>query len=292
MPTFAHFVPYAPIDEQTVARFAPTVPPEVVSAWREHGSGYVSDGYFRLVDPGRAAQSLEGTMNLPEGAAVLFTTALGDLVVHLGGRYLVVKFRWGVIDVTPPGTSFAELVRLMDDPAARDLSFEWSPYLEAARRTGVPALDEVLGFVPMLALGGPPVAENLRRMGLWEHLAIIAQMAGVPSVRGDLRTPETERPVPSPVPVDRSQLSPALEPLAARGEALFRQLATKAGQGLTDPMTLVPFDDGVAVVRAVRGGATIFVGPDQTVLYSSSAMSFEDGVRAFRAGRRTAPDRF
>ena len=292
MPTFTHFMAHAPIDEQTVARFAPTVSAEVVSAWREHGSGYVSDGYFRFVDPGHAAQMLEGTMNLPEGSTVLFTTALGDLVVHLGGRYLVVKFRWGVIDVTPVGTGFPDLLRLMEDPAARDLSFEWSPYLEAGQRTGVPSMDEVLGFVPMLAMGGAPVAANLQRMGLWEHLAIIAQMAGVPTVRGDLRTPETDRPVPAPVPVERSQLSPTLEPLAARGESLFRQLAAKTGQGMTDPLTFVPVDDGVAVVRAVRGGGTIFVGPDQTVLYSGSSLSFDDGVRAFRSGMRTAPEKF
>lgn len=292
MPTFAHFMPYAPIDEQTIARFAPVVPAEVVSAWREHGSGYVSDGYFRMVDPGHAADRLEGTMNLPEGSTILFTTALGDLVVHFGGRYLVVKFRWGVVDVTPTGMTFPELLQLMDDPVARDLSFEWDPYLEAGQRTGVPSLDEVLGFVPILALGGAPVADNLRRMGLWEHLAIITQMAGVPRVRGDLRTPQTERPVPAPVPVERTQLSPALQPLAERGESLFRQLAAKTGQGMSDPLTFVPVDDGVAVVRAVRGGGTIFVGPDQTVLYSGSSLTFEDGVRAFRSGVRTAPEKF
>lgn len=100
------------------------------------------------------------------------------------------------------------------------------------------------------------------------------------------------RPSPTPVPVDRSTLPAELETLAAVGESLFRRLADGAGRSLDETLTVVPFDDGVAVVRPVRGGGTIFVGPDGTVLYQGSSVGFARGVAAFRAGERTALDRF
>lgn len=202
----------------------------------------------------------------------------------------MIKFRWGVIDVVPNGTMFEGLVQLLDDPVAREISFEWGPYVEAVERTGIPHLEELLGFVPLLGLGGAPVAANLQRMDFWEHIALIAQTVGLPQLRGFLRIPKVA--VPPAVPVDRASLSGALDELAAVGEELFRRLAANAGQQLEGGLNIVPFDDGVAVVRAVRGGGTIFVGADRAVLYQGSAVGFEEGVRAFRAGARTSRDRF
>lgn len=292
MVKFAGFTTLMPIEEYSIEQFAQQVPPEVLSAWRENGMGFFSDGYFRMVDPRRAAEQLEGVVGLPDGSTVLFASALGDLIVHAGGRFLVIKFRWGVIDVAPNGTTFEDIVALLEDPAARQVSFEWAPYPEAVERTGIPHLEELLGFVPLLGLGGAPVAANLQRMDFWEHIPLIAQTVGLPQLRGFLRTPDGERPVPSATAVERSSLSAELEELAGVGEGLFRNLAEKAGQSFEDELTFIPFDDGVAVVRAVRGGGTIFVGADRELLYQGSAVGFEDGVRAFRAGTRTALERF
>lgn len=292
MTKFAGFTTLMPIEEHSIDQFVQQVPAEVVAAWRDNGMGFFADGYFRLVDPRRAAAQREGVVGLPDRSTVLFASALGDLIVHAVGRFLVIKFRWGVIDVAPNGTSFEDIVALLEDPAAREISFEWAPYPEAVERTGIPHLEELLGFVPLLGLGGAPVAANLQRMDLWEHIALIAQTVGLPQLRGFLRTPDGERPVPSATAVERSSLSAELDELAGVGEGLFRKLAENAGQALDNELRLVPFDDGLAVVRAVRGGGTIFVGADRELLYQGSAVGFEDGVRAFRAGTRTPLERF
>lgn len=290
MSRFAEFTTLMPIEEFSIGQFAHRVPAEVVAAWRDNGMGFLGDGFFRMVDPRRAAEQLDGVVGLPDGSTVLFVSALGDLILHVGGRFLVIKFRWGVIDVVPSGTTFGGLVELLGDPEAREVSFEWSPYAEAVERTGIPHLEELLGFVPLLGLGGAPVAANLQRMDFWEHISLIAQTVGLPQLRGFLRTPEA--PVPPAMPVDRASLPGALDELAAVGEDLFRRLATNAGQQFEGGLNIVPFDDGVAVVRAVRGGGTIFVGADRAVLYQGSAVGFEEGVRAFRAGTRTPLERF
>ena len=183
MPAFVEFTPVAPISEETIARFAPQVPDGVVAAWREHGAGFVgSDGYVRFVDPARAAQMLEGVFGLPEGSTVLFATALGDLIVHAKGLYLVIKARWGAIDIVADHT-FEQLVQRLEDPAVRETAWEWEPYPDARERMGVPGFEECFGFVPLLALGGRASADNLQSGGLYEHLAVIAQMAGMPQTR-------------------------------------------------------------------------------------------------------------
>lgn len=185
MTTFHNFDPVAPISEETIARFADQVPAEVVDLWRDQGAGIVGDdGYFRVVDPSRAASMLDGVIALPDGATVLFATGLGDLVAFVNGLYLVVKSRFGAIDVIE-GRSFDEIVELIEDPRQRD-AWEWHPYPAARDRDGVPAFEQCFGFVPLLALGGPNHAEHLQLGGLYEHLAVIARLAGQPNVRRPL----------------------------------------------------------------------------------------------------------
>ncbi|MEV0174541.1 hypothetical protein AB0I00_25895 [Streptomyces sp. NPDC050803] len=56
------------------------------------------------------------------------------------------------------------------------------------------------------------------------------------------------------------------------------------------PMTtVVELEDGagVCVVQSGRGGAKVYVAPDETVLFVPSAMDFDTGLTAFLNGRRT-----
>jgi hypothetical protein len=130
---------------------------------------------------------------------------------------------------------FEGLVQLLDDPVAREVSFEWGPYVEAVEWTGIPHLEELLGFVPLLVLGGAPVAANLQRMDFWEHIALIAQTVGLPQLRGFLRIPEAA--APPAVPVDRSSLSGALDELAAAVPAA-RGERRSAARGLPEHCAL------------------------------------------------------
>lgn len=300
MTTFRNFAPIAPIPEETIARFAEQVPGDVVDLWRRQGAGIVGDdGFFRVVDPQRAATMLDGVIALPSESTVLFTTALGDLVVHAGGLYLVVKSRFGVIDLIE-GRSFAEVVALIEDPQQRDVAWEWQPYPAARDRDGVPDFEQCFAFVPLLALGGPNTVDHLQLGGLYEHLAVIAQLAGQPQVRRHLTlavSEDTSAPASaewSPQVVALEALTPDQRTLADTARALFEQLARDAGEADSGPLNVVPLPEalGVAVVRAVRGGGTIFVAPDSSVLYVGSAIDISVGLDAFREGQRTPLSRF
>lgn len=277
MTTFNTFTQVAPIGEETIARFAGQVPAEVVELWRRQGAGVIGDdGYFRVVDPDRAVQMLDGVFAMPEGSTVLFATALGDIVFHAGGSYFVVKFRFGAIDLAQ-GLSFDELVALVEDIRQREGVWEWQPYPAAHDRDGVPEFEQCFGFVPLLALGGPNDAAHLQLGGLYEHIALITQLAGQPRVRGALPAPTVDAPGMVPdAAVDRDRLIEV-----ARG--LFAKLTESANLNIID----LPDGLGICAVHAVRGGGKIYVAPDESVLFVASAMDFDTGLAAFRSGERT-----
>lgn len=92
--------------------------------------------------------------------------------------------------------------------------------------------------------------------------------------------------------VEGRALSEAQHRLARHGASLFHSLAAKSGQALDDPLSIIPFDGGVAVVRALRGGGKIFVADDGSVMYRASSYTFERALEEFRAGERTPPESF
>ena len=280
MTRFRSFDPVAPISDETIAAFAGAVPTEVADLWRTYGAGLVGDGYFRLLDPARAAKMLAGVFELPEGSTVLFATALGDLVVHVKGLYLVFKARWGAIDLIEDADVDA-LVALIEDPAERDEAWEWQPYPEARNRDGVPDFEQCYGYVPLLGLGGSPDPGNLQLGGLSEHLATIAQLVGQPSVRQHLQTSTASA---TTTATDAS----AESPLVAVGRALFAKLVDNPNLNIID----LPDGLGVCLVHAVRGGGKIYVGPNETVLFVGSSVDFEAGLGAFRDGVRTPLEKF
>lgn len=77
--------------------------------------------------------------------------------------------------------------------------------------------------------------------------------------------------------------------LAGIAATLFGEL------GAAGPLTVRELPDGlgIRVCRAgVRGGGSIFVAGDESVLFVGSAMDFDAGLAAFRQGRRTPVERF
>jgi hypothetical protein len=178
MATFTTSV--APLPEEVVATYRPRVPEPVAELWDTVGVARTDDGFVRVLDPARAEQMVAGVVPLPEGAVPVFSTGLGDLICWWPAQDLFAawKFRWGVIDPVGRGGQAADLVERLGEDAFCDQVLERQPYPEAAALAGIPGPDQCYGFVPLLALGGPPTAEHLDLGGMWEHIALIHQLAG------------------------------------------------------------------------------------------------------------------
>ncbi|MGW0935098.1 hypothetical protein [Streptomyces sp. NPDC002666] len=82
--------------------------------------------------------------------------------------------------------------------------------------------------------------------------------------------------------------TPEQQRLIEFGEALYRRISPDADLG----HVLLPEDDAVAVVHRVRGGGTILVAADRSVLFFGSARDISFALPEFRAGSRTPVERF
>ncbi|MFD8689774.1 hypothetical protein [Streptomyces sp. NPDC059651] len=87
---------------------------------------------------------------------------------------------------------------------------------------------------------------------------------------------------------DAPQPTPEQRLLIEFGEALYHRVSPDARLG----HVLLPEDDAVAVVHQVRGGGTVLVGADRSVLFSGSARDINAALTDFRAGVRTPVERF
>lgn len=77
---------------------------------------------------------------------------------------------------------------------------------------------------------------------------------------------------------------------------LARIAATLFGDlGAAEALTVRELPDGLGICvwpAGVRGGGSILVGCDESVLFVGSAIGFDAGLAAFRQGRRTPAERF
>lgn len=77
--------------------------------------------------------------------------------------------------------------------------------------------------------------------------------------------------------------------LAGLGRALLRRAA---GGDVPLAVTVLPEDDAVVVAHRVRGGGSVYVAADETVLFAGSAASPHEAIEVFRSGRRTPLEQF
>ena len=182
----ARFPQYTIVEKpapELVARYRDRVPPELVEVWEQYGFGTFCDGYLKIVNPDDYAGVLTDTYQLTSTAApapplVLFATAMGDLLIWEIGYLALVDYRHGQTHIVAKNLSLL-FRNLADGEETLTEEFFWEPYPAARARLGEPAFDECFGYVPLLALGGPEVAENLEKVKLREHIALIGQFTGV-----------------------------------------------------------------------------------------------------------------
>ena len=132
---------------------------ELTGLWREHGEGYVADGFVRLLNPvrlsallpGHLLPALVGESGLdPGGAVPVAATALGDVIALVradgGARFADVIVRHGlVVDLAEAGVvDVVDLVALFEGAPGRNAVLRTEGYAQIVRSCGLPGLDSCL----------------------------------------------------------------------------------------------------------------------------------------------------
>lgn len=184
LPRFPSYTIIERPSAELISRYRDLVPAELVAVWEQYGFGSFCDGYLKIVNPDDYADLLEDTYQHTSTSAssstvplVLFTTAMGDLLVWERGYLVLIDYRHG--NTKSVGKNFKVLFKNFADSSYLEHDLFWEPYPAALEKLGEPAFDECFGYVPLLALGGAEKVEHLQKVKLCEHIALIGQMTGI-----------------------------------------------------------------------------------------------------------------
>ncbi|WP_430591639.1 T6SS immunity protein Tdi1 domain-containing protein [Humidisolicoccus flavus] len=296
------YVPAGNVSSNTVEKYGELVPLSVEKAWRATGTMMTEDGFARLVDPVAFEDLLPEILpNLP-GAYAVMATGFGDLLVVHDTTVYVVFFRLGFY--MQYLSKFGAIVPIsMTERASQEKILLRTTYDEGVARLGVPKIDECLGYTLPLAMGGPQTAENLSLRPLREHLIFLVSVGGVPRHFDEVHPPSNpDAPAQPNAAAPGATVSPDAEASAAQAGgssfdvARLEQVAYELFEkiGVPGPFgTRVYEDEQVIVVSyQIRGGVSILVGADESVLYFPSAVSPSDAVQNYLNGDRTDRAKF
>lgn len=174
---FEEFVLKEKVSEEIISKYEGKIHEKIINLWKKYGFGTILNGYLRIVNPEEYQELLEETYVRYKDAVVIFTTAMGDLIVWEDNKYVIVlNFRKNVIEVL--STEFKYFFEDLLNEESTYEELDWLPYPEAEKRYGAPEYDECFCYVPILALGGSEKVEKLQKGKIKEHIYLITQFSG------------------------------------------------------------------------------------------------------------------
>lgn len=171
----------------SIQRYRGKLPDQLLSYWEEHGWCGYADGLFWTVNPQEYEPVLEawiGDTPFMEKDAyhIIARSAFGDLYFwgEKTGRSLKI-FAPGAYCYPAESIFVGEKmnlgVRIFFSMISRDRNDFAGMFEKAYNKMGHLKNDEMYGFVPALALGGPSTIDHLHKVKAVEHLIILAQFA-------------------------------------------------------------------------------------------------------------------
>ncbi len=165
------------VNEGLIKEYEDKLPVEIIDIWREYGLGTFYNGYLKVINPNEYQELLKRSYFQGDVSIPIFATAFGDLITWEKNQFLgIVQYRYGENDVISDGFDF-----FMDDLKDGELDEEYlsiSQYDAAVKKHGDLQYDECFGYVPILALGGKETVDNLKKVKIREHIAVITELAG------------------------------------------------------------------------------------------------------------------
>jgi hypothetical protein len=177
--------PYRAFDKGARSRLSPTVPGYLLDLWESDGWASYRDGLLWFADP-RDFEPVVQAWRLPEEAPVIAVarTAFGEL--YLLGRFIENEpdAEDSVVAINPHTAEysyvgpFAEQFLTSSIASDRYLrTLHEDDMRRAAKDVGSLAWDEMYGYEPALALGGSGEPDSVRRLNIFRHHLLLAQLS-------------------------------------------------------------------------------------------------------------------
>lgn len=165
------------VPEDLIKEYEDKLPNELIAFWKEYGFGTFYEGYLKTINPNNYKELIEKSYFQGDVSIPIFATAFGDLITWEKNQFVgIVKYRYGENDVISDGFDF-----FFEDVTDGELDEEYlsiKQYKAATKKLGILEYDECFGYVPLLALGGKESVNNLKKVKILEHIALITEMTG------------------------------------------------------------------------------------------------------------------
>lgn len=172
------------VNDAFIAKYADTAPKELIALWQEVGLGIFCNGLFRVINPADYQEFVDEyyQREYNEGAIPFMVTAFGDSFVYVNnptvGDYVIyINVRYGTEKILSNNIALL-LNKCVFNKSILEAWFKVERYAEIKDKVGLPQLDECLGYVPALALGGTETDEHIQILKTVPYIEIIAQSIG------------------------------------------------------------------------------------------------------------------
>ncbi|MDM5186252.1 GAD-like domain-containing protein [Bacillus sp. DX4.1] len=85
------------VSSTTIDKYRNKVLNEIIEFWERYEYGSFLNGYLKVVNPDDFMEVLQETSKRYTDGIVLFSTALGDLIIWSEGYVRILNYRYGVI---------------------------------------------------------------------------------------------------------------------------------------------------------------------------------------------------
>jgi hypothetical protein len=165
---------------QVIDNYKDKLPAELIEFWQQYGFGSYMDGYLKIVNPDIYQPILNEGYDTENDKEIVFAvTGLGDFLAWVGDAIRLIDFRHGNYAIIESGddmTWFFDM-DLAEDEFMED-EFKNQNYLLAKQKLQGLEFDECYGYIPILGAGGNEKVDNMQKIKISEHIAVISQMVG------------------------------------------------------------------------------------------------------------------
>ncbi|WP_299251374.1 T6SS immunity protein Tdi1 domain-containing protein [uncultured Aquimarina sp.] len=175
---FIDFSRPRPIETDIVFDSKIDFPDEITFLLKEYSGDTFIDGFFSLVDPIEYEGILKDIyVPFKKPSNCFAKDAFGSLYLWENNSIKLINIRHGISEIIGRNPSVFFNLKMTDKGfLAKRLGID--SFYNAKERLGALAYDECYGYVPILAAGGAEKIENMQKVKLKEHIAIISQLAG------------------------------------------------------------------------------------------------------------------
>lgn len=165
------------IEQKIVEKYKKVIPQKLLELWENKGLGMFMDGYLKTINPDEYKNILNESYFNAANSIPIMATAFGDIITWEENKYVgLVRYKFGTSEIMI--SNYDLFLVLLNDDSFASRFFQIDLYEKAVDKYGTLNYDECFGYVPILALGGKESINNLKKVKIREHIALITELAG------------------------------------------------------------------------------------------------------------------